>query len=164
MTDTTFRDLNKNSQFDPYEDASRPIEERIEDLLARMTLAEKAGMMFQTIVRIGDSGEFNADEAAFGRATIRDLTDQHITHFNLAGSAPTGEVIAQWTNELQKLAESKRLGIPITLSTDPRHVFSNNPGAHMRTGAFSQWPEPPGFGAIDDPDLVQEFGDIARQE
>ena len=34
----------------------------------------------------------------------------------------------------------------------------------MATTAFSQWPEPPGFGAIGDEKLVQEFADIARQE
>jgi beta-glucosidase len=34
----------------------------------------------------------------------------------------------------------------------------------MFSGAFSQWPEQIGLGAIGDPQLVQEFGDIARQE
>ena len=29
-----FRDLNKNGRLDPYEDSRRPIEERVEDLLA----------------------------------------------------------------------------------------------------------------------------------
>ena len=32
------------------------------------------------------------------------------------------------------------------------------------TDAFSQWPEPIGLAATDDPALVQQFGDIARQE
>ena len=43
---TTFRDLNKNGKMDVYEDASRPVEERVNDLLAQMNVEEKAGMMF----------------------------------------------------------------------------------------------------------------------
>jgi hypothetical protein len=35
------RDLNKNGKMDPYEDSSRPVEERVENLLGQMTLDEK---------------------------------------------------------------------------------------------------------------------------
>lgn len=164
MTETSFRDLNDNGQCDPYEDPSLSIEARIEDLLGRMTLEEKAGLMFQTITSIPDSGKFDDNTGLFGRPSVKELMDQHLTHFNLMGTDAPPETIANWYNELQKFAESKRLGIPITLSTDPRHSFSDNPGAHMRTGAFSQWPESPGLAAIGDEKLVEEFGDIARQE
>ena len=36
-----------------YEDPRRPIAERVEDLLRQMTLEEKAGLMFQTMIGIG---------------------------------------------------------------------------------------------------------------
>ena len=45
-----FRDRNKNGRLDPYEDPRRPVEERVEDLLAQMTLEEKAGLLFQAMV------------------------------------------------------------------------------------------------------------------
>ena len=48
-----------------YLDPSRSIDERVEDLLARMTPEEKAGMMFQTMVMITPDGEFNPDVGAF---------------------------------------------------------------------------------------------------
>ena len=39
-----------------------------------------------------------------------------------------------------------------------------NPGAHMTTQAFSDWPEAPGLAATGDEALVEQFADIARQE
>ena len=72
--------------------------------------------------------------------------------------------MAEWHNKLQSLAASTRLGIPVTLSTDPRHSFTENPGTAMMAGVFSEWPEPLGLAAIGDENLVEQFGDIARQE
>ena len=39
------KDLNRNGELDPYEDWRRPVEERIDDLVSRMTLEEKAGLI-----------------------------------------------------------------------------------------------------------------------
>ncbi|HEX2991193.1 MAG TPA: hypothetical protein VHO49_10975, partial [Anaerolineales bacterium] len=52
----TFRDLNKNGKLDPYEDPRRPLEKRVEDLLGQMTLEEKAGMLFHTLIGINKDG------------------------------------------------------------------------------------------------------------
>lgn len=158
-----FRDLNGNGQLDPYENPDLPIEERIEDLLSQMTLEEKAGMMFQTMIAMGENGAFDENVGAFGRNTPKEMFGKHMNTFNLVG-AGSAEQIATWYNDMQKYAENTRLGIPVTLSTDPRHTFSDNPGAHLATTAFSQWPEPTGLAAIGDEDLVEEFGNIARQE
>ena len=51
-----FRDLNKNGRLDPYEDSRLPIDERVEDLLSQMTIEEKAGMMFQTMIGMNKDG------------------------------------------------------------------------------------------------------------
>src|SRR4051794_2099414 len=65
---------------------------------------------------------------------------------------------------MQELAEQTPHGIPITFSSDPRHGFTQNVGMALAAGALSQWPEPLGLAAIGDPDLVERFADIARQE
>jgi beta-glucosidase len=57
-----------------------------------------------------------------------------------------------------------RLGIPITLSTDPRNHFTENVGTSFRAGQLSQWPETLGFAALRSPELVKRFADVARQE
>ncbi|HEY4568641.1 MAG TPA: glycoside hydrolase family 3 N-terminal domain-containing protein, partial [Kribbella sp.] len=82
----------------------------------------------------------------------------------LQGTKP--RLMAEWYNRLQALAESTRLGIPVTIASDPRHSYgvSDNPVASFLAGDFSEWPEPIGLGATADPELVREFGDIARQE
>jgi len=146
-----------------YQDASHPISERVESLLARMTLDEKVGLMFQAMVIILPDGSYNPDFSAFGFPSLRAMQEKHMTHFNLVGAAGAGEMAA-WVNQLQREAAGRGLGIPVTLSTDPRHGFEHNPGAFMATPAFSQWPQPPGFAAIGDEDLVAVFADIARQE
>jgi beta-glucosidase len=159
-----FRDLNKNGRLDPYEDHRRPIGERIEDLLARMTLEEKAGMMFHTWMGMKDDGSFQETAGTQSGNSSSDLVmKRHINHFNLY------EVIeprpfAEWYNRLQKLAESTRLGIPVTISSDPRHGFSQNLAASISAKYFSSWPEPLGLAATRDLDLVRTFGDMARQE
>jgi beta-glucosidase len=78
------------------------------------------------------------------------------------GGTPTE--LARQNNALQQIAESTRLGIPLTISTDPRHHFQYVLGASVQSGRFSQWPEPLGFAALDDTALTRQFADIARQE
>lgn len=158
-TTTRFRDLNKNGRLDPYEDPRRPLAERVDDLLAQMTLEEKAGLMFQSMVPL-DEGPLLIP----GLPTASDLIGSRLmNHFNLLGGADPSS-IARWHNRVQQAAEQTRLGIPVTLSTDPRHAFSDNPLASMLAGGFSQWPEPLGLAATGDPALVESFADIARQE
>ncbi len=146
----------------PWFDPSLPTEQRLESLLAEMTLAEKAGLFFHTMIGMGDLAEANP---VFSVPSAADLVQgRHLTHFNLVGGASSAREIAAWHNAVQRLARSTRLGIPVTLSTDPRHSFTDNPGTGMLAGPFSQWPEPLGLAAIGDEATVESFADIARQE
>lgn len=159
-----FRDLNKNGRLDPYEDPRRPIEERVEDLLSQMTLEEKAGLMFHTIIEVNPDASLAEQPGPFGSVSTSELVlGKKMSHFNVH-QLPAPHLAAEWHNRLQKLAERTRLGIPVTISSDPRHAFTRNPALGMVTSAFSQWPEPIGLAATRDDALVQEFGDIARQE
>ncbi|MBD8467137.1 glycoside hydrolase family 3 C-terminal domain-containing protein [Plantibacter sp. CFBP 8798] len=146
----------------PYRDASLPVEDRVEDLLGRMTVAEKAGMLFQTMITPGPIDEANPHMGlASGEHMIG---EQLMSHFNVLGTAPDTTALAEWTNALQERASRTRLGIPVTLSTDPRNHFTDNVGTAARAGAFSQWPETLGLAAIGSVDLVEAFADTARQE
>ncbi len=53
----TFRDLNKNGRLDIYEDSSADVEERVNDLLSRMTMEEKAGTMFVSMIGMTSRGD-----------------------------------------------------------------------------------------------------------
>ena len=152
---STVRDLNKNGRLDIYEDPSQPVDARVEDLLSQMTLAEKAGLLFQTMAPLGAWRVLPSGEEL--------ITTKLMNFFNVIGVAPVREM-AEWYNALQKVAEESRLGIPVTVSTDPRHMFSDNLGANFNAGEFSHWPEPLGFAATRDSALVEQFADIARQE
>jgi beta-glucosidase len=148
-----------------YTDASRPLAERVADLLGRMTVEEKAGQLFHAIITMQPDGSVVEDpaEAPTQASTTELLHDRLMTHFNLmSGSTP--RAMAEWHNALQRRAAETRLGIPVTLSTDPRHSFSDNPGAALRSGPFSQWPETLGLAAIGDEDLVRQYADSVRRE
>lgn len=148
-----------------YRDATLPVADRVENLLGQMTLEEKAGLFFQTMISMSQDGGLAPADPVFGLPSNEEyVIGKGMTHFNVLGSAPTAELMAEWHNSLQELAASTRLGIPVTISTDPRHSFSDNPLAGMMAGPFSSWPESIGLAAIRDEAVVEQFGDIARQE
>jgi len=148
-----------------YFDADRPVDDRVELLLSQMTLGEKAGLMFHTMVMPGEGGAVQDGGGAFGLPPVTEMiADKAMSHFNVLGSAGSPSALARWHNALQELAAATRLGIPVTLSTDPRHSFTDNPGTAAMAGSFSQWPEPLGLAAIGSEDLVEEFAGYAREE
>ena len=137
-------------------DATCPLEERVEDLLSRMALEEKAGLMFHAPIFMNEDGTLLD-------GTVERIVDSHLNHFNIY-VAPPPRQHAEWHNRIQGVAGSTRLGIPVTISSDPRHGSAENFAAAWAAAGFSQWPEPIGFGALRDEDTVREFGDIARRE
>jgi beta-glucosidase len=162
-----YRDLNKNGKMDVYEDKSRPIEKRINDLLGQMTWEEKAGMMFINGARVNDDGSIEDKPAtgmfAFAPNALGLIRGKKMNHFNL-WAVPGPKALAKWYNRMQKYVEdSTRLGIPITIASDPRNHFSSSIFA-MTAVSFSQWCEALGFGAIGDEKLTRQFADIARKE
>ncbi len=91
------------------------------------------------------------------------MSSRLVNHVNVH-ALPSARESAQWSNALQELAATTPHSIPVTVSTDPRHSFSANPGAAFAAGAMSEWPEPLGLAALRDPERIREFADIARQE
>lgn len=164
-----FRDLNKNGQLDVYEDGRAAIENRVEDLLGQMNLEEKAGLMFITMIGMNGDGSlsempsFSEPLTFILESNSAMVAKKKMNHFNII-QATTPKAMVTWHNNLQKMAERTRLGIPVTIATDPRHIARENAGASIPTPFFSKWPSPLGFAAIGDTTIMQEFGDIARQE
>ncbi|MFN2153019.1 MAG: glycoside hydrolase family 3 N-terminal domain-containing protein, partial [Anaerolineales bacterium] len=159
-----FRDLNKNGKLDLYEDPRQPIEARVEDLLSQMTLEEKAGTLFINGSVVNDDGSIEEKPGApgFGGVAAKQITGQKMNHFNL-WQIPGVQAVAAWHNNLQRFAEGTRLGIPVTIASDPRNHFTRNIFS-MAANEFSQWCETLGFAALDDVELVQKFAEVAREE
>jgi len=127
-----------------------------------MTNAEKVGtMMHSTLPGV---------DGLLGRAARYDLTalkplvaEKHVTSF-ITRLTIEPAALAEQNNEAQQVAERTRLGIPLTISTDPRNHFQFVLGAAESGTGTTQWPELLGFAALRDTSLVQSFGDIARRE
>ena len=159
-----FKDLNRSGAVDSYEDWRLTPEVRARDLVGRMTLEEKAGTMMHGTARgvgpmamagVGTTYDTAANRALIDGAKVTSM----ITRL---GGEPAA--LAAQNNALQEIAERTRLGIPVTISTDPRHHFQSVLGASITEGQFSQWPETLGFAALGDTALMKRFGDVARQE
>jgi beta-glucosidase len=158
-----FRDLNRDGQVNPFEDWRLTPEARAKDLVARMTLPEKAGtMMHGSIPGIGNVVGFS--NAGYDIPLFTpDISERHVTSF-ITRLAVGPRRMAEENNKLQEIAERGRLGIPLTISTDPRHHFQFILGASNMATGYSQWPETLGFGALRDVKLMKRFGDVARAE
>ncbi|EPD84918.1 beta-glucosidase [Microbacterium sp. oral taxon 186 str. F0373] len=159
-----FRDLNGNGVMDRYEDPRLSADERAADLVARMSLEEKCGLMFQTVIEVGEEGELLEAPGRISKSpTTTVVRGKHLSHFNVHAIRSARQA-AVWNNNLQALAAQTPHGVPVTVSTDPRHAFVENTGVGFAAGPFSQWPEGLGLAAIDDVETVRRFADVARQE
>lgn len=147
----SFKDLNRNGVLDPYEDWRLPAGRRVADLLSRMTLEEKAGLMQIT--------SFNAE-------ALNDYINQrHIRYLILRDNLGARE-LAERANASQEIAERSRLGIPLVFASNPRnHIRDNLVYEEAEAaGVFSSWPGTLGLAATNDVKLIRAFAEIARAE
>ena len=164
--DYLFRDLNKNQQLDIYEDARVSIELRVNDVLSQMTIEEKVGLMFHPPFTVNPGIGMRIYEILIrgNQFTESHIIKKNINHFNLYGN-PDPVKLAKRINQLQNYAARSRLGIPLTISSDPIHEVERGGGiASFSVQGFSKWPSQLGLAATRDVELVKKFADIARQE
>jgi len=159
-----YRDLNRNGVMDRYEDPRLSARERTEDLLGRLSLEEKVGLLFHTVIEVGPDGTLLEEPGNISKSpTSTVVLGKLMSHFNVHRLDSAREA-AVWNNALQALAEHTPHGIPVTISTDPRHSFTENSGVAFSAGPFSQWPDALGLAAIDDLAVIEDFGARAGQE
>lgn len=161
-----YRDLNHNGKLDTYEDPRASIDDRIQDILSQMTLEEKAGMMFINGAPVSEDGDPNKSgggPAARMLTTPAAMDSLKMNYFNIWDIPDDPAVFAKWYNQVQLIAEKSRLGIPVTIASDPRHHLGKNV-IQMSANGFSQFSELPGFAALDDVQLVRDFANVVRKE
>ncbi|WP_418959559.1 glycoside hydrolase family 3 protein [Streptomyces tritici] len=131
----------------PYLDARLPVKRRVADLLARMTLREKAGQMTQA--------ERNAlrspgDIAGHGLGSL----------LSGGGSVPTPNTPEAWAKMVdayQLRTRATRLQIPLIYGADAVHGHNNVVGATIM-------PHNIGIGASRDPALAARTGAVTAKE
>ena len=174
-----FKDLARAGKLLAYEDWRLDPETRAADLAGRLSREEIAGLMLYSshqMVPFAAGGPFGGtyggevfDPSKHGDADLSDgqirfLKQDHIRHV-LQMSVKNARVSAQWSNNLQKACEGEPWGIPVNISTDPRHGAAAA-GAEFKTAGsdVSKWPEGIGFAAAGDPELVRRFAQVAAKE
>lgn len=173
-----FKDLNKDGQLDKYEDWRLSPEERAKDLASKKSIEQIAGLMLyskhQAVPGTGGffAGTYGGKPFAESRAKPWDLSDQQIEFLTkdnlrhvLVTTVESPETAARWSNQIQALVEGIGLGIPANNSSDPRHgADSSAEYTAGAGGAISLWPDSLGLAATFDPQIVQQFGEIAAKE
>ena len=170
-----FKDLARKGELLPYEDWRLPAKERAEDLAARMTPEEIAGLMLisghQTVPAVGSFGTYDGETYNPEKQQPWALTDQQKQmlreegiRFLLQMRVESTEASVRWHNALQREAEALPFGIPVSIATDPRHGASSSKAEFKNTGDVSKWPEGIGLAAVDDPETVRAFASIAAKE
>ncbi|MGA2490347.1 MAG: glycoside hydrolase family 3 N-terminal domain-containing protein [Anaerolineales bacterium] len=137
----------------PYRNPSLPIEERLADLLSRMTLEEKIAQMsnFHMLTNILVEGDVRLDE------TTRAQLVHGIGGLGRPGQYASARETALVTNAFQKyLREHTRLGIPAFFIDEALHGL-------MAYGSTS-FPQAIGLASTWDPVLVQEVFEAAARE
>ena len=111
-----FKDLNQNGTLDAYEDWRLTTEERTANLVGQMEGAEMAAVLSH-----GGWGSFTTDPLAEddGSRTFLEAGGRGGVTRNIGRG---GAEHAQWTNQIQAVAESCYYGIPAMISIDPANI------------------------------------------
>lgn len=151
---------NGSSQLPPYKNPALPAAARVEDLLKRMTLEEKAAQMMCVWQRkakmlVDDQGNFDYNKAkeAFkdghGIGQVGRPSDAGAP-FSAPEHGRDARQMAELTNAIQKFfIENSRLGIPVIFHEECLHGHAAKDGT-----SFSQ---PIGLGATFNPELVERL-------
>ncbi|MDG9717279.1 glycoside hydrolase family 3 N-terminal domain-containing protein [Streptomyces sp. DH24] len=131
----------------PYQDPSLPVADRVDDLLARMTQADKLGQMTQIEK---DALAAQSDLAAYRIGSVLSGGDSTVSPNNAQTWADTYD-------SLQRTALGTPLGIPMIYGIDAVHGHNAVRGATI-------FPHNIGLGATRDPALVQRIGRAVAEE
>ncbi|HEY0954578.1 MAG TPA: glycoside hydrolase family 3 N-terminal domain-containing protein [Roseateles sp.] len=170
-----FRDANGNGRLDAYEDWRLPAEARADDLLTRMSLDDKAGMMLIDTLNpdfggavVEPAGDYIAQQRMRRFIFRSEVTGAPVkaARPGLNGQPVTPLQAATWTNAIQALAEASPLGIPVLFKSNARNHYDRAArfGVNTGAGSFSTWPKEPGLAATRDLGLIQDFAQTMGAE
>jgi len=167
--DYQFKDLNKNGELDVYEDWRKTTDERVADLLSKMSIEQRVGLLVTaTSPGMEDDGSITPEVFNFltrAKTPIDDwIYTKHIRLSNNRESAKPPSVKATWANNIQEMCEESELGNPYWFSGNT--IFNGIKGTRAGHTAFPQGPGVAAavLGMDGDTSLIEEWGKIASVE
>lgn len=173
-----FKNLSGLETLLPYEDWRLDPRTRAADLAKRLSVEQIAGLMLWSphqmvpfvpglpFVGHYDGGDFQPgmDPAALTDEQKAFVTNEQLRNILLV-QTESAETAARWNNKLQALAEESQWGIPVCISSDPRHAAGKRGAEFSGTGKeVSRWPEGLGMAATFDPELMKKFAKVIAKE
>ena len=158
-----------HAQQAPYKNPALPIDERVKDLMGRMTLEEKVAQMESTWQNRGypqpESAYFMTPDGKLDVAKAKAMLKNGLGQVSRPSEAVAGAkhnpatpvAMAELTNQLQKLMlEDTRLGIPLIFHEECLHGLVSSKG--------TSYPQAIGLAATWDPALLQQIFTAAALE
>lgn len=173
-----FKNLSGCRELLPYEDWRLSPEKRAADLAKRLDIQDIAGLMLWSPHQMVPfrpgmpfKGHYGGGDFRPGMApdTLTDeqkgfLVQEKLRNILLV-QTESADTAARWNNRLQALAERQKWGIPVCISSDPRHSAGKKGAEFSGTGKeVSRWPEGLGMAATFDPELMEEFAKVIAKE
>lgn len=141
----------------PYLNPSNSIDDRVDDLISRMTIEEKIGQMTQLDITMINNERQQSDVSLDPDRARTLLKEHHIGSF-LNGEAVPAQQWIDYINELQRIAvEETRLGIPVIYGIDHMHGASYLEGSTI-------FPHNINIGATFNPENARQNGRITALE
>ena len=181
-----FKDLNGDGVLSTFKDWRKSPQERAEALAKELSVDEKIGLLFINSWKMGiyqedktkvdetgllneeivekDESIFNIEKTYGTTYTVKDMGIRHL----ILRQNPKPDELADWINELNRLAEEQKNTLPVVVVSNSRNehgeiVFGMNDAA----GVFATWPGTMGIAAAikgSSIDMIDDFADCIKKE
>lgn len=148
------QDASESSDTPAYQDSSLPIDQRVDDLIGRMTLEEKVAQMLSIH---DDKSSFTSEDGTFDPENATDWFEVGIGRIERPSEGYSAHDAAEYTNAIQRwVQENTRLGIPVLFHEEGLHG--------VQAEQSTSFPIPMAMASSWNPDLIEDIYEVVGND